>query len=123
MRLVRTSLLFLLALLPAVAFAAAPALIPLPTSVVEREGAFTITERTMVLGAKDAAPTADFLAETLGLKTGNGTTAPIRLLLVSTKVVPGPEAYRLSVSPAKSVSKRPTRADSSTARRRFASSS
>lgn len=99
MRLVRLCLFALLACLPAAVLAAAPALIPLPASVVTGDGHFTISDRTIVEGKKGAGPTAAYLSQALNLKSEKGSGARIRLQLVSHKVVNGPEAYRLSVTP------------------------
>ena len=81
------------ALFPQAAFAR-PALIPMPASVAWYDGAFRLTAGTVVEGQGAAAPTAALLAQSLGLKTGNGG-ARIRLLLVP--AIAGEEAYRLTV--------------------------
>ena len=98
MGLVRLSLLLLFAFLPAVASAAAPALIPLPTSVKPLDGEFRITGQTTIESRGAAAPTANYLSKALGVKTGKGSGSRIKLELVSRKAVPGDEAYRLRVS-------------------------
>ena len=90
-------LLVLLALFPARQADARPPLIPMPASVAWQGGEFPITVRTAVEGQGAAAPTAAFLARTLGLKGSKGGSR-IRLILVSDKAIPGEEAYRLTVS-------------------------
>ena len=97
MGLVRLSLLLLFALLPVAANAAPPALIPLPTSMKTLDGEFRLTQDTRIEGPGPAAPTAAYLAKELGLEVGEGSSARVRLKLVSDKIVPGPEAYRLTV--------------------------
>jgi hexosaminidase len=91
--------LFLLVIVQANAAAAQPPLIPMPVSATWQEGEFPITAGTTIQGQSDAAPTAAFLSQALGLNTGKGGTSRIRLLLVSGKVVAGEEAYRLTVTP------------------------
>lgn len=95
MNLVRLSLLLLFALIPAAA-GAAPALIPMPASMLEHDGEFRITGSTIVEGKGPAAPTAAYLTKALGLEGRKGNSR-IRLQLV--KSVQSPEAYRLRVSP------------------------
>ena len=97
MGLVRLSLLLLFALLPVAANAAPPALIPLPASMKTLDGEFRLTQDTRIEGPGPAAPTAAYLAKELGLEVGEGSSARVRLKLVSDKIVPGPEAYRLTV--------------------------
>ena len=97
MGLVRLSLLLLFALLPVAANAAPPALIPLPASMKTLDGEFRLTQDTRIEGPGPAAPTAAYLAKELGLEVGEGRSARVRLKLVSDKIVPGPEAYRLTV--------------------------
>jgi hexosaminidase len=99
MKLVRWSVTILFALVVATPAAANPALIPMPTSVVPHGGEFKITAATIVNGAGGARPTADYLSKVLNLKTGKQSASQIRLRLVSDKVVPGAEAYHLSVTP------------------------
>jgi len=91
------SLFFLLFILQANAAIAQPPLIPLPVSATWQEGQFPITTGTTVQGKGDAAPTAAFLAQSLGLKTGRDGASRIRLILVPEKVIAGQEAYRLTV--------------------------
>jgi hexosaminidase len=72
-----------------------PALIPMPASVAWQDGAVPLTAQTVVDGRGKAAATAEYLARTLGLKTGGGGISRIRLSLVSQSKMPGPEAYHL----------------------------
>lgn len=95
---VRLSLLILLAFLPAAASAAALAVIPLPASVKMQGGHFTITDGTAVEGKGAAAATATYLSDQLKLSTRKRGPG-IRLQIVSRKVVPNPEGYRLRVAP------------------------
>ena len=74
---------------------ARPALIPLPTSITWHDGEVKLTDRTEIEGKGAAAPTAAFLAQSLGLKPGKGGSSLIRLALVSAGKMPGPEAYHL----------------------------
>ena len=67
MNLLRLSFLILFALVPATA-GAAPALIPMPASLVEHDGQFRITGSTFVEGEGAAAPTAAYLAKALNLE-------------------------------------------------------
>src|SRR4051812_41674359 len=97
MHLVRLSMLLLFALMPAAATAATPALIPMPASMVPHGGEFRITPQTVVEGDGPAGPTAGYLSKALGLKQGNRGASRIRLELVSDRIVPGAEAYHLSV--------------------------
>jgi hexosaminidase len=98
MNVVRLGLAVLLALLlPAELAAAPPALIPMPTSVAWAKGGFAITAKTVVDGQGAGASTADYLARDLGVKRGTGGGSQIRLVLVANTVVPGDEAYRLTV--------------------------
>jgi len=86
----------LVLLVPDVAFAA-PALIPMPVSVQWHSGTLPISASTMVQGDGAAAPTATYLARTLGVRTG--AKGSIKLRLVSAADIPNPEGYRLSVTP------------------------
>jgi hexosaminidase len=92
-------LLFLLIILPANAAIAQPPVIPMPQSADWHDGQFPITAKTIIQGDGKATPTAAFLSQALGLKTGKGGASRIRLALVSDKVVAGEEAYRLTVTP------------------------
>jgi hexosaminidase len=96
MKAVRLVALFLLAMAAEPAMAAPP-LIPMPVSMIPNDGQFRIADATIVEGKGTAAPTAAYLARTLGLKSGAGGS--IRLKLVPKGVLPNPEAYRLSVMP------------------------
>jgi hexosaminidase len=89
-------LAFVLLLLPGAALAAHPALIPLPVSVEWHSGALPITAATVVQGDGAAAPTAAFLAQSLGLKTG--ARGKIQLRLIPASQLPNPEGYRLRVT-------------------------
>jgi hexosaminidase len=96
MKIVRLVALFLLSLV-AVPASAAPALIPMPVSMTPYDGQFRIANSTIVEGKGKAAPTAAYLAKTLGLKSRS--RGSIRLKLVASSAFPNPEAYRLSVTP------------------------
>ena len=96
MNLVRLVALFLLALV-AVPASAAPALIPMPVSITAHDGQFQLTTSTIVEGKGKAAPTAAYLANSLGLKSG--ARGSIRLKLVTKGGLPNPEAYRVRVTP------------------------
>ena len=90
--------LVLVTLAPAYAQAASrPSLIPMPSSVAWNDGAFRITAKTSVDGQGAAQATAAQLADALGLKSGGGKGARIRLSIVPSIV--GSEAYRLRVTP------------------------
>jgi hexosaminidase len=93
------AVLCLLALVPAAGAFAAPALIPMPASLTEQPGDFHITAGTVVQGDGNAAATATYLSQTLGLKSSKGNGPRIRLKLVPAKTFPGNEAYQLSVKP------------------------
>ena len=95
MKAVRLVALFLLAMAAEPAMAAPP-LIPMPVSMIPHDGQFRIADSTIVEGKGKAAPTAAYLANSLGLKSG--TRGTIRLKLVSKSALPNPEAYRLSVT-------------------------
>ena len=90
--------LLLLALVPATSAVARPPLIPMPVSVAWHDGRFPITARTVVEGHGDAASTASYLSQELGLKDTKGGASRIRLMLVPETVIAGQEAYRLTVS-------------------------
>ena len=94
----RLSLLLLFALMPAVASATTPTLIPMPTSVQSRDGEYRITDRTVVEGDGAAAPTAAYLSKALELKGYKGLGRAFACDLSATRSVPGPEAYRLSAT-------------------------
>jgi hexosaminidase len=88
-------LLILLALcVPSGAFAH-PALIPMPTSVVWHDGSVPIGVGTVVEGRGEAAPTAAFLSQALGLNNAGEGGSRIRLSLVPKSKIANPEAYRL----------------------------
>jgi hexosaminidase len=72
-----------------------PALIPLPTSVAWRSGSVPIGADTLVEGRGQAASTARYVAQALGLKqTGHGASR-IRLSLVPKSRIANPEGYHL----------------------------
>lgn len=96
---VRLSVAFLSALLAAMPAIASPALIPMPQSVTPHDGEFRITDTTTVAGEGDAGPTAAYLANAPGLHSDGKDASSIRLRLVSRKIIPGQEAYRLGVTP------------------------
>jgi hexosaminidase len=99
MRSIVLSLLLLLSCLGAGPALAKPALIPQPLSMELRHGEFRIGDRTVVIGAGEAGPTAAYLANALGSSAGSRGGSRIILVLVSGAVVPGPEAYHLLVTP------------------------
>lgn len=100
MRIFRLSLwLLLFVSIPATAAFARPALIPMPSCVVDRDGEFIVESTTSIEGKGKAAATAAFLSEALGIESGKGRGPRIRLALVSRSAVPGEEAYHLSVKP------------------------
>lgn len=90
--------LFLFALVPAMASAAGPALIPMPTSVTLRPGDFLLTPTTVVQGEGAAAPAAAYLSHVMAVKQGNRGVSRIRLRIVSANILTGEEAYRISAS-------------------------
>ena len=92
------ALLLWLALVPAHPAVARPPLIPMPVSVAWHDGGFPITAGTAVEGEGDAAPTAAYLSQALGLKGPHKGAARIRLVLVPATAIAGEEAYRLTVS-------------------------
>jgi hexosaminidase len=92
-------MMFLFGLLIAAPAVADPALIPQPASMELHRGEFRITSHTIVAGDGAAAATASYLASALGLGDRGRGGAQIRLELVPASAVPGPEAYRLSVTP------------------------
>jgi len=87
MMFVRLVALFLLAMAAEPAMAALP-LIPMPVSMIPHDGQFRIADATIVEGKGTAAPTAAYLARTLGLKSGE--RGSIRLKLVPKGVLPKP---------------------------------
>lgn len=91
--------LFLLTLLfPAGAALAHPSLIPLPSSVTWHDGVVPIEASTSVEGRGQAASTATFLANALGVKQGSHGASRIRLSLVSKAKIGNPEGYHLRAS-------------------------
>ena len=72
-----------------------PPLIPMPVSVQWKDGAVPITPATVVEATGAALPTGTFLAQAMGLKLGSHGSSRIRLSLVSSTAIPGPEAYHL----------------------------
>jgi hexosaminidase len=99
MKFVSWSCLFLFALLGMEPVVAAPALIPMPASMTPHEGEFRMTGDTVVEGKGKASKTATYVANALGLKEGSTGPSKIRLVLVGKSSLPGPEAYRLTVTP------------------------
>ena len=90
------SLLMLLAMCSGVsAWAAQPALIPLPTAVAWHDGNVPIVADTVVEGRGKAASTAAYVARELGLKSSGRGTSRIRLSLVPASKIANPEGYRL----------------------------
>jgi len=96
-RCVRSLLPFLALCLAAGRAFAHPALIPLPSSVVWRDGDFRLRNNTIVEGDGAAASTAAYVARKLSLKGGNGASG-VRLSLVSPSRIADTEGYRLRVS-------------------------
>jgi hexosaminidase len=90
----------LLLLLTAVWFgsaaAAHPSLIPLPSSVAWQDGSVAVGAGTFVEGRGQAAATASYLTQELGLRARGKGDSRIRLSLVSAKRIPNPEGYRLA---------------------------
>src|SRR5437763_12940642 len=72
-----------------------PALIPLPASVQWSNGEVPIRPDTIVEGQGNAASTATYMAETMGLKQGAHGASKIRLSIVPTREIAGPEDYHL----------------------------
>lgn len=99
MNLIRLGAMLLSSLLATAPAAASPAVIPMPLSMTPHAGEFRITDATTVAGEGDAGPTAAYLANALEVRPGTGGASPIRLRIVGKKTLPGPEAYRLSVTP------------------------
>jgi N-acetyl-beta-hexosaminidase len=91
------ALLSLFVSVPAAA-AASPSLIPLPQSVTAHEGAFPMTNATVVQGDGAAQSTANYLARALELKTGKRGASRILLVLGPNRKVTNPEGYRLTIS-------------------------
>jgi hexosaminidase len=87
-----------LAFVPAHATASQPSLIPMPSSVIWRDGSFAITPGTTIAGEGDATSTANFLSQALGLRTHGRGRSRVRLVLVPDKSI-GEEGYHLRVSP------------------------
>jgi len=87
----------IVAFLPGHAGAARPALIPLPSSVRWDDGDFRLRPGTTVEGQEGASGTRAYLTRALGLKEGAHGASRIKLALVSEKIIPGQEAYRLLV--------------------------
>jgi hexosaminidase len=99
MRRIVLTVLLVLAWLGAVPAAAGPALIPQPLSMDVHDGAFRITDRTIVTGSGGAVSTAAQLTKSLGLNGEKRGGSRISLSLVSEAVVAGPEAYHLVATP------------------------
>lgn len=72
-----------------------PALIPLPSSVEWRDGTVSIGPETVIEARGQAAQTGAYLARELGLKEGARGASHVRLSLVPSDNLPGPEAYHL----------------------------
>jgi hexosaminidase len=75
--------------------AAHPALIPMPTSVEWHDGTVPIGGGTVVEASGEAAPTAAYLAQKLGLKQAGRSRSRVRLSIVPTARIPNPEGYHL----------------------------
>ena len=95
MRIRPVALFLLILLFSSGAALAHPSLIPLPTSVVWRDGAVPIVAGTVVDGRDQASSTAAYLAKALGLKQGSHGASRIRLSLVPATSINNPEGYRL----------------------------
>ena len=78
--------------------AARPALMPLPASVEWQAGEVAIGPGIVVEGKGGAAATARYLSQALGLKPGESGGVRVRLSLVPSKRLSGPEAYHLRAS-------------------------
>jgi hexosaminidase len=94
-QLIRRLLIFLALCFAASGAFAHPALIPMPTSVVWRDGSVPIGAATTVEARGNAAPIAAYLARELRLKQGGRGASRIRLTLVPSANIPNPEAYHL----------------------------
>jgi hexosaminidase len=95
-KIARRLFIFLLLCVFAPAAFAHPAVIPLPSSIIWRDGEVPLLEDTVVEGRGRAASTAAYLARELGLRQGTRSKASrIRLTLVPENQMAGPEAYRL----------------------------
>jgi hexosaminidase len=77
------------------AAAAPPPLIPMPTSVAWHEGEVPIGTGTVIDSRGKAAAIAAYLARDFGLATNHKGTSRIRLSLVSSRKMPGAQAYHL----------------------------
>lgn len=78
---------------------AAPAIIPLPQSMLVSSGSFTIAKGTAVVADRRSAQASAYLASALDLPQ-SGTAGAVRLRLIARKAMPNPEAYHLRVAPA-----------------------
>ena len=72
-----------------------PAVIPLPSSVIWRDGDVRLSADTVVEGRGKAASTAAYVARELGLRQGTRNASRIRLSLVPENKIAGPEGYHL----------------------------
>jgi hexosaminidase len=117
------SVIILLSLVAATAFAAVPgtALMPLPQKMERREGAFTLQSRTLIRVDPAAQAAGDYLANVLRKATGYplvaaSSPAPraakgsIVLTTADAKASLGPEGYELTVTPASVVLRAPGKA-------------
>ncbi|MBV9528977.1 beta-N-acetylhexosaminidase [Sphingomonas sp.] len=74
-----------------------PALIPLPTSVAWGNGDIPLGPNAVVSGKGATAPSAAFLARSLGIKQGERGSTRILLRLVPARTIGNPEGYHLRV--------------------------
>jgi hexosaminidase len=91
----RVLFVFALLLLNTGAAIAHPALIPMPSSVTWHDGNIPIGAGSVIEGRGQAAPTAAYLSQALGLKQAERGASRIRLSLVSAAKIANPEGYRL----------------------------
>jgi len=94
-RLARRLSIFLALFSAATQAAEHPALIPLPSSVIWRDGDVALDANTVVEGRGRAASTAAYVARELGLGQRGRRASRIKLSLVPTRKIPNPEGYRL----------------------------
>jgi len=88
--------MFLLLCVSAPTALAHPAVIPLPSSVIWRDGEVPLLDGTVVEGRGRAASTAVYVARELGLRQGTrSSVSRIKLALVPENQMVGPEAYHL----------------------------
>lgn len=95
MQSVRAGLIFLALCFHSLAASAHPALIPMPSTIAWQEGNIPINASTAIESRSDAAPTAAYLANVLGVKERGHGTSQIHLSIVPASKIPNPEGYHL----------------------------